>query len=92
MSNEVSLRCRLTLKLRCGGRRADIDIEKCQNFNTWITLEDANKLRMLMLQNRCPPRYQQFKTPESTPTQKPTDPEMENIQDQPTEENTTTKT
>lgn len=78
---------KFTFQMWC--QHADIEIEKCENFNTWITLEDANKLKMLMLQNRCPPRYRQLKTPESSPIQKPTDTEMEHIQNQPVEENAT---
>ena len=36
---------------------AEISVERCNNLNTWITLEDANKLKMKMAQHRCLPRY-----------------------------------
>ena len=36
---------------------AEIQMERINNINTYITLEDAKKIKMMMANHRCTPRY-----------------------------------
>lgn len=46
---------------------AEIQVERIKNINTYITLEDAKKIKMMMANHRCTPRYH-IDTPEVTTT------------------------
>lgn len=62
-------------------RDAVIEIEECTNLNSYITLEDVNKIKLIMAQNMCKPRY-----PPITPTTTPIKPEKSNASIQTNEE------
>jgi hypothetical protein len=66
---------------------AEISVEPCNNLNKWITLEDANKLRLKMAQHRCPPRYNLDSIPSSMA--KPVSPSLMDSPTKSNENNTT---
>ena len=38
-------------------QQAEIEVERINNINTYVVLDDANKIKKRMLENKCPMRY-----------------------------------